>query len=195
MKLFLGLILLPTMVHAVSLGQYQSSPDGSSLQKFEIEGEKVSYEKASNFFDKKLNLSLGKFSSSYKFPEKDQTKLNATLTKVKDVDEFMKKKNSSFNDLSTKKPHNSFIMLEHFRLAQESDLYPEMKALYDSLAAQNWKQESGIKLSDDYKTLVKIHGGKEISREAFNFGFHCQKAEPPSVCFFKDLGILFVPKK
>lgn len=194
MKYLILLFVLSTSVSATTLGQYISTPDGTSVQVFQISSGRVSYDKKSNFFDKKKELVLGKFSTTYKLTEKDQAKISSTLSKIKTVDELMKKKSSSFNDLSMKIPHESFLMLDDYRISKQSDLYPEMKAIYDTLLAQNWKQESGIKLSDDYKSVIQVKDGKETGREKFNFQFHCQKPEPPTQCMIKDYGILFLSK-
>lgn len=194
MKWLFALTFISFTANSAILGQLISQPDGSSVQQFQISSNKVTYEKRSNFFDKKTDLSLGKFSTNYKVTDKEQNKISTTLSKIKVVDEVMKKKSSSFNDLSTKEPHASFLMLDDFRISKESDLYPEMKTLYETLAKQEWKQESGIRLSKDYKSLIQIKDGKEVSREPFNFPFHCQKPEPPTQCAFKDYGILYLPK-
>lgn len=190
--LILGLLTV-TSVHATVLSQYISSPDGSSEQRFVLSKNSAKYEKRSNFFDKTKSFTLGEFQlSNDKVSADDMKKIDKILTKIKDVDQFLKKKNSSFNDFSAKAPHDSFIILDEYRVSQKSDLYPELKEIYDRLLAKNWKQESGIKLSEDLKTLTTIKSGKETSKEAFNFGFHCQKAEAPTVCGYKNLGILFV---
>lgn len=194
MKLITLLFIFSTTASATTLGQYISTPDGTSVQVFQITSGRVSYDKRSNFFDKKKELELGKFSTNYKLSEKDQSKISTTLSKIKTVDELMKKKSSSFNDLSLKVPHESFLMLDDYRISKQSDLYPEMKAIYDTLLAQNWKQESGVKLSDDYKTVIQVSDGKEAGRDKFNFQFHCQKPEPPTQCMIKDYGILFLGK-
>lgn len=191
---YLGLlILISTSLSATTLGRYYSGTEGTSVQKFILTNSSVTYQKQSNFFDQKSENRLGNFETADgKAIKEDQKKLEAMVTKVKRVDEFMKKRNESFNDLSTKTPHASFFMLDDYRISQESDLYPEVKAIYDRLSEKNWKQKSGMKLSDDLKKVIQIKDGKEVSQEEFNFAFSCQKAEPPSVCHFKDAGILYV---
>ncbi|WP_408098494.1 hypothetical protein ACJVC5_06160 [Peredibacter sp. HCB2-198] len=193
MKYLSLFILFSTSVGATTLGRYYSSPEGTSVQKFSLSKSSVIYEKRSNFFDEKPDNRLGTFETSEaKSIKEDKQKLDAILVKVKTVDEFMKKRNESFNDLSMKNPHSSFFMLEDYRISQESDLYPEVKAIYERLSDLNWKQKKGIKLSEDLKKIIHVKDGKEVSNEIFNFAFQCQKSEPPSICSFKDEGILYV---
>lgn len=192
MKILITLLLISTSASATTISQYISSPDGSSIQTFKVNAKSSSYVKHSNFFDKKKDFSLGHFELKSQDFSKEVAKLDEILKKVKEVDSFLKKKNQSFNDLSTKNPHESFLLLENFRITKSSDLYPELKAIYDKLSEQDWKQVSGIKLSSDYKTISTIKDGKEVSKETFNFQFHCKKAEAPTVCGYKDLGIIFV---
>lgn len=193
MKYLILALLTITSAHATVLSQYISTPDGSSEQRFVLSKNAAKYEKRSNFFDKTKSFTLGEFQlTNEKVSAEDMKQLEKILAKIKDVDQFLKKKNSSFNDFSAKTPHDSFIILDEYRVSQKSDLYPELKQIYDRLLAKNWKQESGIKLSEDMKTLTTIKNGKESSKEAFNFGFHCQKEQAPTICGYKNLGILFV---
>lgn len=193
MKYLILAILISTQLQATTIGQYISSPDGSSVQAFDLSPKKVTYKKHSNFFDTKKDLTLGEFEIvGDKAFKVERAKLEEILTKVKTVDEYLKKKDSSFNDLSSKKPHEPFLILNEYRITKDSDLYPELKKIYDTLSARKWKQVSGIKLSDDLKNVMKIENGKEVSKENFNLAFHCKKQEVPTVCGYKELGILFV---
>ncbi len=193
MKYLILAILVSTQLHATTIGQYISSPDGSSVQAFDVTSKKVTYKKHSNFFDTKKDLTLGDFElvDDQAFKE-ERAKLEEILAKVKTVDEYLKKKDSSFNDLSSKKPHEPFLILDNYRITKDSDLYPELKKIYDTLSARKWKHVSGIKLSDDFKNVMKIENGKEVSKENFNLAFHCKKQEAPTVCGYKELGILFI---
>lgn len=192
MRYFFLALFICNISHATVLSQYISSPDGSSEQRFVINKNIVKYEKRSNFFDKKKAFTLGDFESGTRISAQDQKKLAQILTKIKDVDAFLKQKKSSFNDFSEKAPHDPFIILDEYRVSQKSDLYPELKAIYDRIQGFNWKQHSGIKLSEDFKTVTIIKDGKEASKESFNFAFHCKGDVAPTVCGYKDLGILFV---
>ena len=190
--LILGLLICSS-AQAITLGHLYSSPEGSSVQQFILNDSKMIYKKKSNFFDKKQDYRLGVFETPInKASKEDKKKLEKLLVKIKGIDDFMQKKNESFNSLSYIKPHASFFTLEDYRISQESDLYPEVNAIYERLYGAGWKHKSGIKLSNDTKKLIHINNGKESSDEAFNFSFHCQKAGPPSICGFKDEGILYV---
>jgi hypothetical protein len=190
--LILGLVI-SGFAHATTLSQYISSPDGSSEQRFEINKNSAKYVKRSNFFDKNKSFTLGTFElQDSKLSATDLKALDRILAKIKSVDDFLKTKNSSFNDYSQKNPHDSFIILNEYRISQKSDLYGELKQIYDRIQGFNWKQSNGIKLSDDLKSVTIIKDGKVTAKEPFNFAFHCQKAEAPTVCGYKDFGILFV---
>lgn len=193
MRYLILTVLLTTQLGATTIGQYISSPDGSSVQAFKLTPKKVVYEKHSNYFDTRKDLTLGEFNLVGDTSLKDErAKLEEILAKVKTVDGYLRKKDSSFNDLSSKKPHEPFLILNDFRITKDSDLYPELKKIYDTLAAKNWRHISGIKLSDDLKNVIKIENGKEVSKENFNLAFHCKRQEAPTVCGYKELGILFV---
>lgn len=190
---WLWVFFLVSSVQAATLAQYYSSPDGSSVQSFTVERGKASYEKRSNFFDKEKSYTLGNFYLSKEaISAEDLKKLEGALAKIKKVDAFLKQKNSSFNDLSNKTPHKSFLLLDDYRISQDSDIYPDLKMLFDKFQSMNWIHKSGIKLSDDFKTVTTIADGKEVKSEKFKFEFQCQKAEAPTICAFKDLGILYL---
>lgn len=193
MKFLFSLIFISTQISAATLGQYISKPEGSSVQSFIIKKKSVVYEKRSNFFDQKKDLSLGSFEPSQKINAASyDRKLDLLLTKVEEVDKFLRKKNSSFNELSSKKPHDSFFLLNSYRITKESDLYPEVKKIFEELYQSKWKQVSGIKLTDDLKGVTTIKNGKAVSNNAFNMSFHCKAPSAPTVCGYKDLGILYV---
>lgn len=193
MKYFWSILLLTTSVHATTLSQYHSSPAGSSVQTFDIGKTKTSFEKASNFFDKAKSYQLGSFTiSKDKIQKDDLKKLEEILIKIRAVDTFLREKNSGFNDLADKSPHKSFIMLDQYRVSQGSDLYPELKNLFEKFQKLDWKQESGIKLSNDLKTITVVEDGKEVKSEKFDLAFHCKDQSAPTVCSYKNLGILFV---
>lgn len=191
--IFILLTILSSQLYAATLGQYISHPDGTSFQSFSLEKDKVLYEKHSNFFDDKKDLSLGHFEPRKKIDVTTQKKkLKKILAKIEEVDNFLKKKNSSFNELSSKKPHQSFLLLNKYRVTKDSELYPELKKIYDDLYENEWKQVSGIKLSPDLKKVISIKDGKESSTENFNMSFHCKAPTTPTVCGYKDLGILYI---
>lgn len=189
---YLILFLFSLNVHAISIGQFISFPDGSSEQSFDLQKNSAVYDKKSNFFDKNQDLSLGKFELKGEDFSNEIKVLNTALSKIKTVDELLQKKNSSFNDLSSKKPHASFITLEDYRITQDSDLYPELKQVFDKLINKKWKAETGIRITNDLSSIINIKKGKEVSRETFKIQFHCEKDSPPTICSFKDLGIIYL---
>ncbi|MFP5386502.1 MAG: hypothetical protein ACLGHN_10515 [Bacteriovoracia bacterium] len=193
MKYLIVSLLITVSAYGVEVGQYISHPDGSSFQSFNLEKSKVIYEKHSNFFDPKKDLSLGHFELSKKVDlSSEEKKLKEILNKIVEVDKFLRKKKSSFNELSSRNNHDSFILLEKFKVTKDSDLYPELKKIFDTLLNREWKQVDGVRLSEDLKKVIKVEEGKEVSREAFNMRFHCKKPDPPTVCGYKDLGILYI---
>src|SRR5690606_7229279 len=121
------------------------------------------------YFDQKKDLTLGHFELKKKQDvSAHEARLKKILAKIKEVDAFLQKKDTSFNEMSSKKPHQSFLLLDKYRVTKDSDLYPELKNIYDELFKKDWKQISGIRLSDDLKTVIKIEDGKETSKEKFN---------------------------
>ena len=191
MKKLIWILFITLKVNATTIGQYISSPDGSSLQSFSITRYSLILDKKSNFFDREVDYSLGKFEARGNFSDEEK-ELKNSLTKIKQVDAFLKKKNSRFNELSSKKPHESFITLDQYRVSQESDLYRKLKTMIDSLLSRKWKHVSGIRLSENFKEVISIRDGKETSRTPFNMQFSCKDPAPPTVCGFKDLGIIFI---
>lgn len=194
MKLFL-LFLISTSAQAVSVARYISTPEAVSEQRFELTKAQAKYVKGSNFFDLKNQNSLGVFETKPSKVSKIQSRLEEVLKKVKSVDDFLKAKKSSFNDLSDKAPHASFILLNDYRITQKSELYPEVKALFEQLQKLDWNQKSGIRVSDDYKTITTLNDGKEVSRDPFQFEFYCRKPSGTTTCEYKDLGVLYVERK
>lgn len=193
MKYLLALIFISSQISAATLGQYISKPEGSSVQSFMVDKKNIVYEKRSNFFDQKKDFSLGSFEPSGRINSSAyDKKLDSILSKVEEVDQFLRKKNSSFNELSTKKPHDSFFLLNSYRITKESDLYPEVKKVFDELYQKSWKQVSGIKLTSDLKEVSTIKNGRTISTKSFHMSFHCQAPAKPTVCGYKDLGILYI---
>lgn len=194
MKYLLALFVAMSAQGAV-ISRNISTPDATSEQRFEIEKGKATYFKSSNFFDLKKELAVGTFAPKKPIPEKDLARLEEILEKIKTVDEFLKKKNSAFNELSEKKPHESYIRLDQYRITQGSELYPELKDIFERLQTYEWKQESGIRLTDDYKNLITVKNGKDVSKESFHSDFYCNKQAVPPVCLYKNIGVIYLEKK
>jgi hypothetical protein len=187
----LTLTLLPA-AHAATLGQAISQPEGSSLQAFELKNGAV-YKKRSNFFDKKKDYELGTYRlAKGESVEAEEKALSKVLAKVAAADEILRKQNTTFNELTKIRPHSSCLLLDDFQIAQGSDLYPELKKIFDTLAAKKWELEDGVKLSSDFRKVTKVKGGQPGEPVPFDFPFACSKNRPPAYCVFKDLGLLYV---
>lgn len=190
---YIILIMLSLNAYSATVSQYISSPEGSSMQSFHLSKGGVTYNKKSNFFDSTKDFSLGSFAlkdaENISIEEKE---LAAILSRIKEVDTFLKKKNSSFNELSSGSPHESFLVLDNYRVTKSSDLYPDLKKIYDSLSTKKWKHVNGVRITPDFKNIISIKNGKDSAQEAFNMQFNCKDDMAPTVCAFKDLGILFI---
>lgn len=190
MKWILSLLLINN-VSAATLSQYISNPEGSSEQRFELTKSSAQYVKKSNFFDNKKDYFIGTLNLQT-LPTSDFKTLEELSERIEVVDNLLKKKKSSFNDLSDKAPHASFFLVDHFRVTQKSDLYPEVKALFEKLQAHDWKEVSGIRVSEDLKELIYIEKKAIKKKEPFKITYHCDKAEPPMFCLFKGFGNLHI---
>jgi hypothetical protein len=192
MKWFFFLVMIGN-VYATTFSQIRSTPEGTSEQGFTISKTNISYVKRSNYFDSSKSLTLGEFgTSNAKAGLAVLPKLQEALVKIKQVDKFMRKKNSSFNEMSEKSPHEPYFLLDDYRITSGSILYKELEANFKKLESIHWKQKSGIKLSDDFKTVTKIENEKESSKTEFNFRLHCKNPQAPTICIYKDHGILFL---
>lgn len=187
------LLLLSFKAHAVILSQYVSTPDAVSEQRFELTKNSAQYVKRSNYFDQKKNQEIGTYSLSVSRDE--FAVLEETLSKVKTVDELLKKKNLSFNDLSDKDPHAPFFFLDEYRITKSSDLYPELKTLFAKLQGKALTSFTGVRVSEDLKILTTFEKGQEKKKETFALSFHCKDEQAPTVCLFKDYGTLFLSTK
>ena len=82
--------------------------------------------------------------------------------------------------------------MDDFRITKNSNLYPELIEIFERLQKLEWKHESGLKLAPDYKTQSIIKDGKETSSGNFDFEFQCKHSKAPTMCIFKDVGILYL---
>lgn len=187
------LVLISFQVNATILSQYVSTPDATSEQRFNVQGANSSYIKKSNLFDQKRTYEIGTY--SLVVSKTLVSELDAVLEKIKTVDELLKKKRMSFNDLSMKSPHDSFFFVDEYRVTKESDLYPDLKKIFQKLQEQELKSFSGIKVSDDFKELMTYEKSVMKKKVAFPFSFQCKEPVAPTVCLFKDLGTLYLSPK
>ncbi len=183
--------LVPT-VHAVTLTQYQSSPEGNSLQSVSF-SKSTTLTRRSNTFDRTLKLRLGIFTlGAGESVAQEERAIGIILTKIRTVEENLLRRGSSFNQLSPAVPHGSYFLVDDFRVSDGSNIYPELLKIFNNLLLKKWRHQEGIRVSDDLKFLTSIKGGRDVSTETFNYSFHCNRERPPGYCLFKGQGILFV---
>lgn len=185
------IILLATLFSfasfALSLGQFQSMPGSTDTRKWIFENGKISLEKRTNAFDKNRDLKLGRFRTVDQ-GAKIENDLKLILQSMTLVDNNLKRKGKSFNDLSNGRPHEPFFQLNEFYIYKSSRLYLQIEGLIGKLEDLKWEHLSGIELSSDYKTVKKVND----AASDFNFEFNCEKEKPPTACYFKDYGRLLV---
>lgn len=191
-NLILILAFISLEAGAVTLSQNRSSNEGFSEQKFVLEKGKTSFEKRSNFFDKKKDFRLGTFSTNPKLSTKLKADLEDVSKTIRATDEFLKKRGKDFNSLTGQVHHRPYLMIDGFIVTEDSNQYKKLKDIFDRLQLQDWKQQSGVVLSKDFKTIEILENGKVKESEKFDFAFRCKSEKMPTVCGYKDLGILYV---
>lgn len=190
---YLFLILISIKAYAIDFSQFRSVPNSSSIQTFKLTENKFLYDKRSNYFDENKKLSLGIYSIT---PSQDiYKKLDAVYKKIVMADEILRKKGTRFNELNENFGHSSIFIIDNFKIGPDSKLYPDLKKLFVELLALEWKLGEGVVLSGDLKSYSIIKKGKTVETKNFVMKFHCEKSEAPTVCAFKDFGILFVGRK
>jgi len=194
MRLFFIGLFISFHSYGITLSQFRTTSEATSLQEFLLVDGKASYNKKSNFFDPSLDLRLGRFTYSGKETLPVEKSLKAVLAKIVIADKILKSKKRSFNDLSGNDKHQSVLILDGFKVTPESDLYSELKINFNALINLKWEIQKGISLSSDHAKVTQINNGKPSAPQPFNFAFSCQSQSPPTVCGFKDLGVLFIPK-
>lgn len=194
MKIFFAFIFLimSSQSFAVSLAKARSATEGTSVQKFILEKKLVEFQKQSTFFDPQKDPRIGIFRVSPAPAEKLRQNLEDMLIKVSAADKILKSKDSDFNALSGEVRHESFYQLNDFMITSSSILYAEVEQIFQKLQKLDWKQHAGYALTSDYKQLTLYTAGKAAAAAEFNFEFHCDKRTPPSVCHFKDFGMMYL---
>jgi hypothetical protein len=191
--IYLILFLFSFNLWSLTLSSSRSVPEGTSIQTFLFEDKILSYKKRSNYFDIKDDMRIGEF-------QVDNTsdiialkkKVENILVEIKKVDKFLQSRGSSFNKLSGPIYHESIFYLEDFVIKSSSVHYIKLKDYFDKLQGFSFKQNSGIELSKDAKEFTIIEKGSIAKKEAFNMSFYCQKSTAPTICGYKDVGILYL---
>ncbi len=180
------------VAQAISLTEATSRTEGMSSQSFVL-GDRPSFFKKSNYFDTQKNYVLGEFALDKKESTRSEEKILAgILEKIRAADKILLTQGGSFNQLSNIEPHGLFFLLDDFRIAPGSDLYPELRKVFDALLRKKWIHREGLNLSEDYTTVTTVKEGKNVESKPFDFAFACSKRRAPAYCFFKDVGLLYV---
>lgn len=190
--LIVSVLFLAQVAHAVELARIHSDPEVSSRVRYIISDKEIKLKKESNLFDEKKDLTLGTFKlvPSKKF---SSNRLNAIRDEIKRADEFLKKKGSSFNELSsTKEHHKPFITIDDFRILEGSNYYAELDKTLKELSSLPREQLTGMLLSSDLKKVSYIKDGKMTKTDPFNIKFSCKNEAAPTVCYFKGEGFLIL---
>ena len=193
---FLTIILIFSLhAGASSISKYRTTPDGSAMQRFNLDADKATYEKTSNFFDLKAkNYSVGLL---------ELTKLDAEYTAVKKevdeyakklhvVDDFLKEKGSGFNQVSGVIQHEAVIMVDDFRIKPDSKHYGPLNTLFQRLQKLEWKLEKGFQISPDLEQVMEINNGKTVKTSKYARDLYCRKAQLPTVCTLHGGGQIYV---
>lgn len=156
------------------------------IQKFFISQNNVIFKKNSNFFDEKVDYSLGEFQGKLD----DISLFEEILSNLKKVDQLLKEKGKTFNDLSLEdRSHRSFLTLEGFIITQSSIHYKRLDEKFKELQKLKYKSVKSIKLSHDLKELTYIEGSK-TKKVPFDFKNACDSSDKPRECYIKDYGYL-----
>lgn len=195
MKLWCLIFLTLNSAYALELEKVKR--DGATIhsQKFILTNSESTFIKSSNFFDQREDYRLGTFKLDPAKAEKTYSKLKDILQRIKVVDNVLKAKGRSFNDLSLKiEGHLASYSLDGFVIKKDSDLFKEVDDLFNKLSKREWELEKGILLGKDFKKLSYIEKSKTLKTEDFNLKFHCKAPQAPTTCKLKDYGYLLIGK-
>lgn len=195
MKKILILLLISTQAYPVTFGKYRSSPDGVASQKFVTEGKAVRFEKTSNYFDlTQKDYSVGVFKLNEPSPEftRLMEKVEEFSKKFSTVDEFLKTKDSSFNELAGDSGHDVVILVNDFRVKPDSKYYKELDAIFKKMRKLDWKHTDGYRVTEDLKELSQLESGKVIKTVPYARDMYCRKLRPPTICTFHGGGEIYV---
>ncbi len=193
---FLTLILIFSFhAGASSISKYRTTPDGSAMQRFNLEADKATYEKTSNFFDLKARnysvglLELTKLNSEYSAVKKE---VDGYAIKLHAVDDFLKEKGSGFNQVSGVIQHEAVIMVDDFRIKPDSKHYQPLNKLFQRLQKLEWKLAKGFQISPDLEQVMEIDNGKTVKTSKYARDLYCRKAQLPTVCTLHGGGQIYV---
>lgn len=175
MKIFFLGIFLSLNAGAVTLEKSLSLPEGKMKQTIEWDKEKLKLFKDSNYFDSPKAYRIGNFTAPIKGQQKTISSLEELLKKVEAVDEALKKKGTSFNQLSIPKAHVTIYRLNEFVIGPGSKYYQILDDHFKHLGKLQWKQIDGYEISRDFKTVKEFEGGKLKKTSEFASDFFCKR--------------------
>jgi hypothetical protein len=195
MKLLFALVLIATNLNAATLSKYRSTPDGVASQKFILGDKEATLEKTSNFFDMKAkDYSVGihkltTINSEYKETVK---KIEAFAVKLKKADEYLKTKDSSYNEVSGPVKHEVIILVDEFRIRPESTYYTELDRLFKKLQSMDWKLMKGYRITPDLEKIFEIDKGEVVKTSRYARDLYCKRTQLPTTCTLHGGGHIFV---
>lgn len=195
MKILILTLIFSFQAGASSIAKYRTTTDGSAMQKFNLEADKASYEKTSNFFDlKSKNYSIGllELKAVTKEYSAVMKEVDEYAKKFHTVDDFLKEKGSGFNQVSGIIQHEAIIMVDDFRVKPDSKHYEPLNKLFQRLQKLDWKLAKGFQISPDLQKVMEIENGKTVKTEKYARDLYCRKAQLPTVCTLHGGGQIYV---
>lgn len=195
MKYLILSFLFIFAARASTLGKYRTTTDGVASQKFLLDDKEPVFEKTSNYFDLKNGdygigiHKLSEVSAEYKALVKEVAEY---ARKFKTVDDYLKTKGSSFNEVSGLIKHEAIILVDDYRIKPDSKYYSSLDTLFNKLRAMNWKLEKGYRISKDLEKVMEFDKGKETQATKYSRELYCQKPLPPTTCTFQGGGQVYV---
>jgi hypothetical protein len=195
MKIFILILFISLQARATTFGKYRSVPEGVDAQTFVATESDRHFEKTSNLFDPTGNdYSIGTFSLASGAAEFTtlMKRVEEFSAKFKTVDDFLKTKDSSFNEVSGNSGHEVVILVNDFKVRPSSKYYKELDELFQKLRSLSWTQTKGFKVSENLKILEEFDGGKVIKTQPYAREMYCRNMQMPTVCTFHGGGEIYV---
>jgi hypothetical protein len=109
-------------------------------------------------------------------------KIDEYGAKFKEVDDYLKTKGSSFNEVAGLLKHQAVILVNDFRIMPESKYYAELDGLFKKLQKLDWKLTKGYRLTEDLQKVLEIEEGKPVKTSPFARDLYGQRVHPPTIC-------------
>lgn len=195
MKYLFFSLLVVFSVEASTLAKYRTTTEGSASQKFLLDDKEPVFEKTSNYFDLKNGdygigiHKLSEVSNEYKALVKE---VHEYAKKFKTVDDYLKTKGSSFNEVSGLIKHEAIILVDDYRIKPDSKYYASLDSLFKKFRAMDWKLSKGYRISNDLEKVMEFDKGIETKSTNYARDLYCQKPLPPTTCTFQGGGQVYV---